>query len=347
MTGCGAGARAGAQEPPQPPVEEGFAEGFSFPDEWAEREGTIMILPPRHAYGDRTDALRREFAALARALREHEPVHVFVYSADLAAARALLGPGVRMHAGDEYGIDWARDTAPMIVRDARGRRKAVCFRFNGWGGKYEGWERDTGVNLAIARALGLPVEKSDLVLEGGAIEIGSTDRGPTGIVTEQCVLNPNRTDWPREKVEAELKRRLGLTRIIWLPKGINPDPVTDGHVDGLVKFIRTNTVLLHTTDDRADVNYDSCREARRRLEAAGLRVIELPLARHVVHMNFYIGSCGRVVYVPICGDPAQDDPALGILRRFFEKVVPIRTTAIAAQGGGIHCTTMQIPRGAR
>lgn len=319
--------------------------GFTFPDEWDEHDGTVMIFPARHSYGKEAPALQREFAAVANAIQRNEQVHAFVYPDDLGRARRLLDARVKIHKGKAYSIDWARDTAPMIVRHESGRRKGVCFQFNGWGEKYEGWEDDVGVNLAIARELDLPIVKSKLVLEGGAIEIGATDEGQIGIVTEQCVLNPNRTDWPKAKVEAELKEKLGLQQIIWLPKGLNPDPVTDGHVDGLLKFIDKNTVLLHTTDDESDINYETCLEAKKTLEQAGLEVIELPLAWDVVHMNFYIGSGGGTIYVPICGDPEQDDPALRILRDLFDEVIPIMANAIAEAGGGIHCYTQQIPAG--
>ena len=323
----------------------GPSAGFTFPDEWEEHEGTIMIFPARHSYGRKAPALQKEFAALANAIQRNEQVHAFVHSDDLATAERLLDAKVKVHRGAAYRIDWARDNAPMIVRDENGRRKAVCFEFNGWGRKYEGWQDDVGVNLAIARALKLPIVRSELVLEGGAIEIGSSDEGPVGIATEQCVLSRNRTDWSKARVEAELKEKLGLRRIIWLPKGLNPDSITDGHVDGLLKFIGKNTVLLHTTDDRKDTNYKACQDAKEMLEKAGLKVIELPLALDIVHMNFYIGSGGKTIYVPVCGDRKQDEPALKMLRGLFKEVVPIKATAMGKAGGGIHCYTQQIPAG--
>lgn len=131
--------------------------------------------------------------------------------------------------------------------------------------------------------------------------------------------------------------------MIWIPQGLNPDPITDGHVDGLLKFVADDTVLLHTTDHRKDVNYKPCLEAKAILEASGLKVIELPLAEDIVHMNFYIGSGGSVIYAPICGDPRQDDPALAILHTLFPTVIPITAVAIGKAGGGVHCYTMQLP----
>ncbi len=61
-------------------------------------------------------------------------------------------------------------------------------------------------------------------------------------------------------------------------------------------------------------------------------------------MNFYIGSGGDIAYVPICGDPGQDKPALEVIAKLYKRVVPIVSNHIARAGGGIHCYTQQIPR---
>ncbi len=315
--------------------------GYTFPDEWEEHRGTMMIFPAKHQYGNETRALRREFANLARAIAQNEPVYVFCYTPDEKACRRLLGdnPNITIKSGD-FSIDWARDNAPMVLQGPDGELASAGFRFNGWGMKYEGWQDDVDTRDNIARAMGWPIFHSELVLEGGAIEIG----GGIGIVTESCVLNPNRTDWPKEDVEEELKEMLGLKKIIWIKSGLMPDPITDGHVDGLLKFVAEDTVLLHTTDYRVDVNYRITQDAKETLEAHGLEVIELPLAEDIVHMNYYIGSGGDIAYVPITGDPRQDEPALEIIGQFYEEVVPIVANSIGNAGGGIHCFTMQIPR---
>ena len=315
--------------------------GYTFPDEWEEHRGTMMIFPAKHSYGKDTQGLREEFTNIAKAIAKNEPVEVFCFDKEEAVCRRFLGdiPNITIHPGP-YGIDWARDTAPMVLRSKDGKLASAGFRFNGWGKKYKEWKYDAGIRDDIAKAMDWPIFHSDLVLEGGAIEIG----GGIGIVTESCVINPNRTDWPKEKVEAELKNLLGLDKIIWIKSGLMPDDITDGHVDGLLKFIDEKAVLLHTTDVKSDVNFDICQDAKRVLLANGLEVIELPLAEDMVHMNFYIGSGGDIAYVPICGIPEQDEPALKIIRSLFKTVVPIVANNLAEAGGGIHCYTQQIPR---
>ncbi len=316
--------------------------GYTFPDEWEEHAGTMMILPARHSYGRELQALRREFRDIATAIAAHEPVHVFCYSADTAACKKLFADrmkNITIHSGD-YRIDWARDHAPMVIRDAKGQLAAAGFRTNGWGKKYRGWRADVHTRDDIAKAMGWPIFLSDYVLEGGSIEISNR----IGIVTESCVLHRNRTTWTKAEVEAEMKAMLGLDRIIWIKSGLMPDPITDGHVDGLLKWVAPGTVLLHTTDDRTDINYQICQDAKAVLKAEDLKVIELPLMDDMVHMNYYIGSGGQVAYVPLCGDPEQDEPALKIIRKLHPKVVTIEANAMAKAGGGIHCYTMQIPR---
>lgn len=317
-------------------------QGYTFPNEWEEHSGTMMIFPAKHSYGRKTIGLRNEFQAVARAIAAHEPVHVYCRSKERNECQTCLEgiDNITIHEG-EYSIDWARDTAPMVIRNQDGKLASAGFRFNGWGNKYRGWRHDVDTRDTISGAMGWPIFRSELVLEGGAIEIGNT----IAIVTESCVLNRNRTDWPKAKVELELKEMLGLDKIIWLKSGLMPDKMTDGHVDGLLKFISDDTVLLHTTDWDRDVNYQICRDAKATLIEAGLTVIELPLMEDIVHMNFYIGSGGDIIYVPICGDPEQDEPVLTILHELYETIVPIVAVNISKAGGGIHCYTQQIPIG--
>ena len=288
--------------------------------------------------------MRDEFADVVAAIAENEPVEVFCMEDDLTDCQSWLADvgnsnNLAIHPGN-FRIDWARDTAPMLLVNEQGDLASAGFRFNGWGKKYRGWEKDGESRDAIAKTMGWPIFHSDLVLEGGSIEIGAG----VGIVTRSCVLNPNRTDWSQSQVEEELKGMLGLKQIVWVDSGLMPDKMTDGHVDGLLKFIDDDTVMLHTTDYRDDVNYEICQDAKRTLVAAGLKVVELPLMDDIVHMNFYIGSGGDTVYVPICGDPEQDDPVLSIIGQHFEEVVPIKAVNIAKSGGGIHCYTQQIPQ---
>ena len=56
--------------------------------------------------------------------------------------------------------------------------------------------------------------------------------------TEECLLNPNRNPHlTKAQVGGRLKSYLGARKVIWLERGIVPDPITDGRVDGLCAFV--------------------------------------------------------------------------------------------------------------
>ncbi|MNT01787.1 putative agmatine deiminase [compost metagenome] len=62
------------------------------------------------------------------------------------------------------------------------------------------------------------------------------------------------------------------------------------------------------------------------------------------YINFYV--CNGAVIAPQFGDARADGNARALLRELFPKreVVQLDIDAIAAGGGGIHCTTQQQPR---
>lgn len=157
------------------------------------------------------------------------------------------------------------------------------------------------------------------------------------------------------EVEALLRRHLGVSTIIWLERGLEPDPLTDGHVDGICAFASPGVVLLHAVaDSRSDpANRSICDGAKRLLRAAidargrCLEIIEMPLAAHgrALHMNFYLAQ-GAVITL-VTGDVRVDDARLCILRDAFPGriIVPVRVEALAAEGGTVHCITQQVQRG--
>ena len=74
----------------------------------------------------------------------------------------------------------------------------------------------------------------------------------TLLVTEQCLLNPNRNPaMTQAEIEDALRAYTGATTVVWLGLGVVDDE-TDGHVDNLACFVRPGVVVLTVTDDRAD-----------------------------------------------------------------------------------------------
>ena len=325
------------------------ASGFRFSAEWDRHEFTLMAMPPRQNWKSSgipyADVLR-QWTDVANTLADYEPVLMVVDPRQKQQVRKLLSSEIEQ-VSMPLNDGWSRDSGPMFVVNDAGERRVAGFTFNGWGAKFPPYQDDALLKARLCHHLDVPMYPINLCLEGGSITV---DGEGTVLTTEQCLLNRNRNPaGDRAKVEEALNESLGTTKVIWLSKGLTPDPVTDGHIDGIAAFVEPGTVLIHTTDDRTDPNFRICQDAKQRLvratDARGrqLEVIELPLDGDLSHMNFYFAN--GCVLVPITTDPRQDERPLGVLRDVFSDrdIVGIDSRVLAEGGGGIHCITQQVP----
>ena len=327
--------------------------GFSMPAEWAPHKRTWMMWPSRDAVWDDIAATRRDYAAVAHAIREFEPVTMAVRPQDHADARAMLDANIDLL---ETAIDdsWARDAGPVFVTHPDGSRAATTFRFNAWGGKYQPFDSDAAFGAVAAEMAGVRRFASRLIAEGGGI---SVDGEGTVITTETCFPNPNRNpDWTRDAIEAELKEMLGAEKVIWLPG--NPlEDETDGHTDGIAIFVAPGVVLMECPDDLSSdwnrhlqANIDAM-QGQTDAKGRTIRIVTVPEAveapsRHPKFCRSYINSYlvnGGVV-MP-CYGVAADTEAREIFRSLFpdRRIREVRIDNIAIGGGGIHCITQQEP----
>jgi agmatine deiminase len=299
------------------------------------------------------DATAQNYADVAHAIRHFEPVTMLVPPAEVGRASGFLGGDIEIF---EIPIDdsWARDSGPNFVVNEAGELAGVCFRFNAWGGKYEPYDQDALMAERILEHLGVPAIKSALTAEGGGICV---DGEGTLLTTDTCFPNANRNpDWSRKDIEDELKRSLGVERVLWLP-GDPLDDETDGHVDGIAAFAGPGRVLISGSDHPDDSRIPYFESVRAALEqttdARGnpLELTELPEAddacatsdRYCLsYVNFYIAN-GAVI-APSYGIP-KDDAARERLQSAFpdREIVMVPITHIAEGGGGIHCITQHQP----
>lgn len=324
------------------------------PAEWTQHRA-MWIGFPSHAdlWQEDLAEAQGEVAALVRALATvgGETVRLLVHGDDaLGAARDLLGDldDVEFVAG-RFGDIWLRDTGPIVSG-----KRAIAFRFNGWGGKYVLPHDDT-VSRQIADHAGLSLQAHDFVLEGGALD---HDGEGTILTTRQCLLNPNRNPgWSEVDAEAALTGSLDAAKILWLGDGLENDH-TDGHVDNLARFVAPGVVacpIAYGDDDPNGAVYEeTARLLAGMVDAAGrpLKVVRIPSPGRIEnedgaavpasHMNFLIAN--RAVVVPTYAE-ASGEAAVAALRELFpdREVVGLPSTAILTGGGSFHCISQQEP----
>lgn len=336
-----------------------------LPPEWAPQSGVLLTWPHRHGdWAGRLDSVEPVFARLAREIARREQLVIACHDGGHRAhvESLLRSAGVEMRrvvlALAPSNDTWARDHGPITVL-CRERALLLDFRFNGWGGKYpHALDDDLTQRLHAAGVFGAtPLERLDLVLEGGAIEV---DGAGTLLTTARCLLAPTRNpNLSRQALERELGDWLGLNRVLWLEHGGLEGDDTDGHIDTLARFCDPRTIAHVACDDPADAHYPGLAAMRAELEqmraadGSPYRLVPLPLpaAQHddgrrlpATYANFLIVN--GAVLVPTYRDPA-DAVALERLRGCFpqREVLGIDCLPIIAQYGSLHCLTMQLPEG--
>ena len=325
---------------------------YKMPPEWAPHQRMFIEWPvPDPVWGENIGRAREAFAAAARAIARFEPVTVIVNPGESESARTLCGSEVDVVviAHDDC---WVRDNGCTFVKDVDDNSlSGVHWNFNAWGGKYPNCELDRNVPTHLLQLLGIPEMCVPMILEGGSIH---TNGKGTLLTTAECLLNPNRNpSLTKEEITANLCRTLGVSRVIYLPFGLDGDE-TDGHVDNIACFLDEDTVLIPFTEDKADANYDRLAAARQTVLEAGLTVrdiVQPPLTMEdgqpltLSYVNFVFVN-GAVIMPGFGGELAMyDDIARSQLAALFpdREIVQVMTRDIIRGGGNIHCITQQMP----
>ncbi len=235
-------------EPTGTPLTTTPAEdAFRMPAEWEPHVGCLMQFPPptNYCFGPNQncnyiESARVEWAAVANAVAEFEPVLMYATPEDASLARSMVGSGVTVIAAP-LSDGWSRDTGPLFLKNDAGLVRAACFDFNGWGFSTE-YADDALIKWRMVSDLGVDFYDVDMVLEGGAVIL---DGQGTLITTEQCLLHPTRNpNMTKAEQEVLLKQVFGVHTVIWLDKGWVPDPLTNGHVDGICAFVEPGGLIV-------------------------------------------------------------------------------------------------------
>jgi len=272
-----------------------------------------------------------------------------------------------------YDDTWCRDYGPLSIERSDGPG-LLDFRFSGWGQKYQALEDDRVCRrLAAKRVFAHNPVHLDTELEGGSIE---TDGAGTLLTTEACLLPGSRNKgMTRQALEDTLRATMGVTHIHWLRNGWLEGDDTDNHIDNLVRFTDPQTLLYTACDNPKDPHYLPLLKMRQELEqltarsGAPYQLVPLPWPAPqfdedgrrlpASYANFLI--LNGAVLVPAFNGPAAASPkdadspvtsdtdttALKAYKNCFpgRKIIPIDSTTLIKQYGGVHCATMQLASG--
>lgn len=343
-----------------------FDLGYRMPAEREPHKATWLAWPHNEeTWPGRLPHVEEIYLEMIQALAPHEKVHLLVNDPPMEErVRKRLGQkGVEIQNVSCHILPtvdaWIRDYGPsFILRRAggEGKKGKACVRwiFNAWGRKYVSEAQDDRVTDQLGPILQMPVFKSQMVLEGGAID---TNGKGTCLATEECLLNPNRNPGlSRVEIERTLRDYLGLTHLIWLGEGIEGDD-TDGHVDNLARFVEPATVVAAEEKNSRDPNKAVLEKNLKRLRQATdqdgkkLTVATLPMPDRlegprgrlpVSYLNFYVAN--GVVLAPIFGH-RNDSAAMRVLEELFptRQIIGIRSETLVLGLGGIHCVTHEEP----
>lgn len=334
---------------------------FFLPSAEVEHKRTWMAWPAREdVWGSLLACARRDIAAVAQAVARYEPVFLIARPDQAPGAAAACGASVKIVeiVNDDC---WMRDMGPLFLVNGTGSMIALGLNFNGWGNK-QVHVNDAKVASEVAAYLGLPFVRAPFVSEGGAIEV---DGVGSVLCTESSIINPNRNPGKsKAEITRELLEVLGASKVLWLP-GLAGHDITDDHIDGLARFVRTGLparVVVdqpanpHATDvwavserqslellEHMTDSHDRALVCLRSRESRTIPPGEKPGPFVNVYVNWY--ACNGAVLLPAFDDPTSDAKARSLVAELYpgRDVVQLRIDTLAEGGGGIHCVTQQEP----
>lgn len=329
---------------------------WQAPAEWAPHRCTWMAFGANQTrWEGRLDQVRAELTRIAKALLPYEPVRMLVGLNDRQRCALRFGSTVTLVDCDHDDLA-IRDSGPVFVRSEHGEPGSLSLNFNGWGGL-----QDHGADAGVAGWLGVVANtvrcRTGIVGEGGAI---SVDGEGTALVSEASFVDERRNPGvSRATIDSELRRQLGLQKIVWLPGGRSREP-GGGHAEFHARFARPGVVVASLPMDPSDADYTVTRALIDALpdatDARGrkLRVILLPTPARVrasfnrlgfkaSYASYYVAN--GVVLAPEYGDARSDALCRDALAQLYpeRRIVQLPVDALSAGGSSIHNVTLQQP----
>jgi len=334
-----------------------------MPAEWEKQESILLAWPHHKAdWPGKFTPIPWVYAEIIRHIAAHQKVRLLVQNInEQKQAQDMLS---RAHANLKHveffhiptNRCWMRDSGPIFVRDAAGKKTILDFKSTGWA-KYPNHRLDNQVREQLNKKLKLPLVKPrhksrHVVLEGGGIDVngkGALLTTEEWLLSKVQVRNPGFT---RDDYEEIFAKYLGINQVIWLGNGIVGDD-THGHVDDITRFVNADTIVTVVEKNTRDPNHAPLKENLRRLKAAKkFNIVEIPMPKPLFfegqrlpasYANFLITN--NAVLVPTFNDQ-NDRIALNILAELFPKreIIGIHSVDLVWGFGTIHCLSQQEPK---
>lgn len=336
--------------------------GYRFPAEWEPQEAVWFAWPSREdLWPGRLAQVREQLAQLYCLAAKYQTVRVLCAADHQEQLRSLLGAAEgadRIELYDYLTDDiWIRDFGPLfLIAEEGGELSVADWRYNAWGNKFPEQERDDRASAWIADYLGLRRFTFDSVLEGGAIESNGAGQLMT---TEAVLLHPNRNgETTLERMQQKLCSGLGADSVLWFKDGLCGDD-TDGHIDNLARFFKSDGILVADTNDMNNPNFAALQANIARLQSfrtpdgRPFASVQMPLP-YVLnddgdllaasYLNYLV--LNGAVLVPTYGQPESDQDALEILSDCFpdREVLGFDCSGLIHEGGALHCMSQNQPK---
>ena len=330
------------------------------PAEWEPQEAIWLQWP-----GEWEKTYEQAFAAFSCIIIQYEKLHVLYQSPQvLRQARAALlnagcNPDHALITWHDIPNDsaWMRDNGPVFVEEGSEMR-VQNWQFDAWGGRFGSdipYDLDNLVPRRVAAYLSMPVDEVSVVHERGNLEFNGVD---TVILNWSALGDAARNpEYTRIQAEADLKHWFGVSRVVFV-EGVPAGDRTNGHIDGIARFIATDTVVVGqcTTASVCKPGDGKTGSLLDRVAAvisdAGLTVIREPMEGFAEiegqqvdtnYLNWLVGN-GFVITTGY-GDESLDNAAKVRLQNYFpgRDVYVLPMLKSWAAGGGVHCHTNDQP----
>jgi agmatine deiminase len=322
------------------------------PAEWERHAATWLQWPKGEEASNRPNV-----AGIIKALQAYERVNLVVESSraqrdamSYLRQRGVPLTNVQFHVMP-YDWSWMRDNGAIWVEQtaANGTKKMVVqdWGFDGWGGEGGPSRKDDAVPPQVAQKLGVSSESIPVVLEKGTLEFNGKDT----LITSWTVMHDRNPLMSRGELETVFRAKFGVTKVVWLEGAVKGD-LTNGHVDGIARFVNENTVVVGRYTNPSDPDAALYERAAATIQAAGLNVVRMDIQGYVTYrgvslaanyLNYLVAN--GVVVASSFGNAQFDNAARQRLQQLFpgRAIVLTDTRELWYNGGAVHCVTNDQP----